>query len=176
MGRLKSTEGSADSAAAGSLLANSKAVVVLGLGTLELDILRNHLVRHLAAAAHEVATCPQVPTPILRPQPSVIGQEVMGGLALYRLHDTTRREVRRDTQQQVDVIRPNVPLQNLYVMRSTDLPDQIPHLRANFTAEHRLAILRDEYEVVVQRIDRMGRSTILLHGRPSYRKPPEGFA
>jgi hypothetical protein len=30
--------------------------------------------------------------------------------------------------------------------------------------------------VIMQRIDRMGGSTVLLHGRPSYPKPPEGFA
>ena len=138
--------------------------------------MRNHFVRDLAAAAHEVATRPQVPTPILRAQPPVIGQEVMGGLALYRLHDPARRQVRRDTEQQMDMIGPNVPLQNLNVMASTNLPNQIPHLRANITAEHRLAILRDEHEVIMQRVDRVGGSTVLLHGRPSYRKPPEGFA
>ena len=55
-------------ACAGSRLADSEAVVVLGLGTLELDIPRNHLVRHFAAAAHEVAARSQVPTPELRPQ------------------------------------------------------------------------------------------------------------
>jgi hypothetical protein len=30
--------------------------------------------------------------------------------------------------------------------------------------------------VIVQGIDRMGCSTVLPHGRPSYRKPPEGVA
>ena len=106
----------------------------------------------------------------------MIGQEMMRGLALYRLHDPARRQVRRDTKQQMHVIRTNVPLQNLNVVTPTDLPDQISHLLANITAKHRLAILRDKDEVIMQRMDRMGRSTILLHGRPSYRKPPEGFA
>ena len=119
----------------------------------------------LNSAAHEVATRPQVPTPILRPQPSMIGQEVVGGLALYRLHDATRRQVRRDAEQQMDVVGPNVSLQNLDVLGPTDLTDQVPHLRPDVTAQHRLAILRDEHEVVVQRIHRMGGSTILAHGR-----------
>ena len=67
----------------------------------------------------------------------MIGQEVMRGLALYRLHDATRRQVRRDAEQQMDVIGPNVALQNLNVLRSADLPNQIPNLRADVTAEHR---------------------------------------
>ena len=100
----------------------------------------------------------------------------MRGLPLYRLHDPARREVGRDTQQQMDMVRPDVALHNLDVLTPTDLPNQIAHLRADVATQHRLAILRDEHEVVVQRIHRMGGSTILPHGRPSYRKPPEGVA
>jgi hypothetical protein len=74
------------------------------------------------------------------------------------------------------MIRPNVPLHDLDVRASTNLPDQGPHFRANLAAQHRLAILRDEHEMVVQRIHGVGGSTVLPHGRPSYRKPPEGVA
>ena len=176
MGRLKSTEGSADPAAAGSLLANPKAVVVLGLGTLEANIVRNRLVRHVPAAGHEIATRPQVPTPELRPQPSVILEEMVGRFPLYRLHHPARREVGRGAQQQMDMVRPHMALQNLDIVRSTDFPDQIANLCADVTPEHRLAILRDEHEMVVQRINSMGGSTDLAHGRPSYPKPPEGVA
>jgi hypothetical protein len=45
-----------------------------------------------------------------------------------------------------------------------------------FLPQHRLAMLRDEHEVIVQRIHWMGGSTILAHGRASYRKPPKGVA
>ena len=80
-------------------------------------------VRDVPAGAHEVATCPQVPTPELRPQPSMILEEMMGRLPLDRLHDTARREVRRDTQQQMDVVGPDVPLQNLDVLRFDRSPE-----------------------------------------------------
>ena len=72
MGRLKSTEEARRVVHAGSLLANLEAVVVLGLGTLQPDILGNRLVGDVPAAAHEVAAPPQVPTPERRPQPSII--------------------------------------------------------------------------------------------------------
>ena len=100
----------------------------------------------------------------------------MRRLALNRLHDTARREVGRHTQQQVHVVRPNVALQDLDVLTATDLPNQIAQLHSDISPEHRLAILRDEDEMVVQRIYRMAGSTILAHGRSAYRKPPEGVA
>ena len=176
MGRLKSTEGGADPRMQAHLLANLEAVVVPGLGTLQPNILGNRFVRHVAAAAHEVAASPQVPTPERRPQPSIILEEMMGGLALDRLHDTARREVGWGTQQEMDMVGSHMSFENLDVLTPADFPDQIPHAVADLPHKHRLAILRGEYEMVVQTIDGVGGSTQFAHGRPSYRKPPEGFA
>jgi hypothetical protein len=82
----------------------------------------------------------------------------------------------RDADQQMDMVGPHVPLQNLDLLTSTDFPDQIAHALADLSRQDRLAILRGEYEVIVQTVNRVGRSPQLAHGRPSYRKPPEGFA
>ena len=64
----------------------------------------------------------------------------MRGLPLNRLHDPTRRQVRRDTQQQMDMLGPHVSLHDLDVLRSTDLSDQFAKLAPRVAAEHRLAI------------------------------------
>ena len=100
----------------------------------------------------------------------------MRGLPLNRLHHPTRREVGRGAQEQVDMIRPHVALQNFDVLTSTNFPDQIPHTLADLPHQDRLAILGGEHEMVVQTINGVGGSTQFAHGRPSYRKPPEGFA
>ena len=134
------------------------------------------LVGHIPTARDEVASAPQVPTPERRPQPSIILEEMMGGLPLYRLHHPTRREVGWGTQQQMDMVGTHVPFENFDVLTATDFPDQIPHAVADLPHQDRLAILRGEHEMVVQGIHGVGRSTQLAHGRPSYRKPPEGFA
>jgi hypothetical protein len=76
----------------------------------------------------------------------------------------------------MDMFGSDMPLQNLNVLRPTDLPNQLAKLSPNLTAKHRLAILRDEDEVVVQTIDGVGGSTVLPHAAASYRKPPEGVA
>jgi hypothetical protein len=93
----------------------------------------------------------------------MIHQEVVRGLARDRLHDAARRQVRRDTHQQMNMIGTDVPLHDLDVVAPANLAKQVPHLRAHVAAEHRLAILRDEYEVIMQCINGMGGSTILAH-------------
>ena len=94
----------------------------------------------------------------------MVHQEMVRGLSLDCLHDPARRQVGRHTQQQMHMVRPDVSLQNLNVLTPTDLPNQIPHLGPDLPTQHRLAILRDEHEVVMQRVHRMGGATILLHG------------
>ena len=49
--------------------------------------------------------------------------------------------MRRHTQQQVYMIRPHVPLQNLDVIRPASLPDQVSHVGRDVPAQDRLAIL-----------------------------------
>src|SRR4030095_107752 len=153
-----------------------EAVVVLGLGTLQPNILSHRLVGHIAAGRYKVATPPQVPTPERRPQPSIILEEMMRGLPLNRLHYTTRREMGWGTQQQMHMVGTHVPLENLDVLTATDFPIQIPHALTDLPHQDRLAILRGEHEVVVQTINSVGGSTQFAHGRPSYRKPPEAAA
>src|SRR5499427_7573348 len=95
----------------------------------------------------------------------MICQEVMRRLALDRLHDAARRQVRWRTQQQMHMIRPNMTLQNLNVVTAANLSNQVPYLRPHVPPQHRLAILRDEHEVIMQTINRVGGSTILAHAR-----------
>jgi hypothetical protein len=76
----------------------------------------------------------------------------------------------------MNVISADVPLQDLDVVRLTDLPDQFPQPLTDFSSEHRLAVLWDEDEVVVTLVDRMRPVAVLPHGIPKYRKPHEGVA
>jgi hypothetical protein len=58
----------------------------------------------------------------------MVHQQMMRRLPLDRLHHPARRQVRGHTQQQMHVVRPDVPLQNLNVLTQTDFPNQIPKL------------------------------------------------
>ena len=74
----------------------------------------------------------------------------------------------------MDIIRPDVPLQNLDVTPPTVLLKLLADLEAEVAPQDKLAILRTETEMTVHRMNRMGRPTVVAHGRPSCRKPPEG--
>ncbi len=76
----------------------------------------------------------------------------------------------------MDMIRPHVPLQDLDVRPSTDLLNLLADRLPDIAPQHQLPILRAEDEMTVHRMKRMGRPTVVAHGRPSYRKPPEGVA
>ena len=84
------------------------------------------------AAAHEIATRPQVPTPELLPQPPPPLEEVVRDLPLDRLHGPTLRQVRRDTQQQMHMFRSDMALQNLNVLRPTDFPNSTREALAQY--------------------------------------------
>ena len=132
-----------------SLLANLERIVVLGHGTLQLYILRYHLIRHVARRHHEVTPCPKVPTPELLADPTKVSHQTIRRPPLDQLHHSTRRQIRRHTQQQVDVLRPYMALQYFYVVPRTDLPNEIPETNRNVPSQGRLAVLRDKYEVIV---------------------------
>src|SRR5713101_8224806 len=99
-------------------LGNSKALLVLGLGTLEANIFGDDLVRHIAAGRDEVATRPQVPTPERLAQLASIHQEMVGGLALDRLHHAARSQMRGHLELQVYMVRSDMALEDFDIVRA----------------------------------------------------------
>ena len=132
------------------LLGDSKAVVILGLATLQANVLRHHLIGHVTAAADEETTSPQVAPPELRPQPTIVAQEMVRAFPLDRLHDAARREMGWDTDQQMDMVRPNVPLKDLRILGLADLPDQFSASRSDLALQYRLPVLCCKDEMIVQ--------------------------
>ncbi len=153
-------------------------LVLLGHGTLQLDVLRNDVVGHIAARRHKVTPSPKVPTPEGLTQGPKLSHEPIRSLSLDGLHHTARRQMRRYTQEEVHVVLADVPLQNLDVVPTTYLPNQFPKPKCHVSTQHRLAVLGYEYKMVVQLVDGVGRLTVVPHGGivPKYRKHPKGFA
>ena len=144
-------------------IGDSKALLVLGLGTLEPNILGNDLVGYLAAGRDEVATRPQVPSPERLAQLSAVHQEMVGGLALDRLHHAARSQMRGHLELQVYMVRSDMALEDFDIVRAADFADQIADLDRDVASKDRLAILRAEHEMVVQLIHGMGGSAIRFH-------------
>src|SRR5262245_49066802 len=76
----------------------------------------------------------------------------------------------------MDMVGTDMALENFDVLGPTNFANQIPHRSPDVPQQDRLAILRGKDEMVVQGVNGMGCTPELLHGRSSYRKPPEGFA
>jgi hypothetical protein len=150
-------------------------VVVLELDILMLDVLRQHFIRHVPRRGSEIPSSPQMSAPELLVQPPVVSKKVVGSLPLDHMHHFARRQVRRNIEKQVDVVRSHMPLQDQDVVASAYLPDQFTQPLADLPAKDRLAVLRDEDEMVVKSSDCMGKAAVVQHAS-LYRKPPKGFA
>ena len=61
------------------------------------------------------------------------------------------------------MIGTNVACQDIYVMASAYLTYQFPKSDSNITAKYLLAVLGDEYEVIVQIIYGMRGSSVFAH-------------
>ena len=157
-----------------NLLGNREIPVVLGHGSLQLDVLLKYLVRHVPAGGHKVAARPQVPAPELPVQTAVLLQQMVTRFAFDRLHDSARRNLGRHTQQQVHMVRLDMPFQDLNLLGPTDLPDQCPGPQGNVPCEHRLAVLGDKDDGSAA-CKRYGSLCGTGPWSRVYRKPPKGF-
>jgi len=156
-GRLKT-----ESAMQTHSIANSKRVVS-GLDILVLDVMGQNFIRHIPARCHKVAPRPQMSAPKLLLQRPKVPQQMVRTLALDGLHHATRRQLRRHTQQQMHMVPTHVPPQDFDVVRAADLPHQLAQLHRHVSAQHRLAVLGDEDEMVVQQINSVRRLPVGAH-------------
>ena len=63
------------------------------------------------------------------------------------------------------MVRSNVALQDFDLVRSTDQSDELARSQPDITSQNRLAVLRDEHEVVVQLINAVRALAVPLHAR-----------
>ena len=82
-----------------------------------------------------------------------IRQQMVRCLALDGLHHSARRQTWRHAQQQMHMGSAHVTAYNFDVVAATDLPNQLPHPQCHITPQHRLAVLRGKYEMIVQQIN-----------------------
>jgi len=87
--------------------------------------------------------------------------------------------VRRYGDKKMHVVLGNMPLDDLNIHRFADLSDQFPQPSSHSSDEHRLAIFRDPYQMVLDVINRMRGLAIILHNFASLLKSSpkgEGFS
>ena len=110
-------------------------IVVLLRHLLRPDVFHDHLVRHVTRARHEEATGPDMTTPTSLLQVAVFLHQQPGTLPLHPLHQIARRDMRRAGDEQVDVIRADVTLEDLDLQLRTDRPNDLAEPDADFASQ-----------------------------------------
>src|SRR6202049_4059025 len=75
------------------------------------DVLLPDFIGNISTGCHPISTRPQMLTPIAFPQRLILRQKLMRTFSLEVLHRTRHRKVRRDREQQVNMVsvyRPGV--------------------------------------------------------------------
>jgi hypothetical protein len=122
---------------------------------LRLDVLLDNLIRHIARARGEIASCPQMPPPELAVQLTELLQHLPAAAPLDPLHQSTHRDHRRHRYQQVHVIHCNVPTHDVHIQRRTGLTNQLTQSNGYLAAQDWLSIFGDPHHMVLQVIDGM---------------------
>jgi hypothetical protein len=107
------------------------------------DVLGDHLIGDVSGTAAEISSRPQVSAPELLLQMRKFRQQMVRRLPFQPLQQPADRHLGWHRHHQVHMVLGYVPLHNLDVMLSTDVPDQIPNPRGYLAAQSWSPIFRN---------------------------------
>lgn len=137
----------------GSLPLNGEGRIVVM--ALVLDVRFDHLIGDVAAAAAKIAPRPYMPSPVALPDHRKLPQQEIGTLPLELLDEPTDRDLGWNRQQHVNMIRGNVPLQDVHPLPAAFLAHHIPHPFRHRTPQHFVTVFGDPHDMQVDREDRV---------------------
>jgi len=130
-----------------------------------LQILLNHLFRHLADCRTKITARPKMPPPIPLLYIRKLFKQLTRGTALDSPHNFTRRHRRRATHQYVHMVFAHNPSNNPYLKGLTRLPDKLPYPLRYFSSQHLVAILRNPHKVILYLVNRVAAIPV-IHTTP----------
>ena len=131
---------------------------------LVLDILLNHFIRHIPAAAAKIPPRPHSLAPILLPQLGIFPQQLVRGRPLQSLHQSAYRHLRGNREEQMDMILRDISGDDFYSFPLADLTDQFPYPVRLFSFQHGFSLFCDPHHMQRDRKDRMRAMSIFTHG------------
>ena len=138
------------------------------------DILVPHLVRHIAARGHPIASTPELLTPIPFAKRRIFRQQLVLALPFEILHRPRHRHVRRYPYQHIHVVPIDRSGVDDHLMRPRNLPQQLPRPLPNISAQYRKPVLRDPHDVILAVSDRVTAGLRILHTRSVASRSPKG--
>jgi len=127
-----------------------------------LAILKYDVVGDIAAGRAEITACPEVPSPVALLQ----GRELMLNLVrqapFHSAHDVADRELRRDRDKHMHMIRRQDALDDGHAELGADLADDLADAQAQLACQNLEAILGDPDDVVAM-IENRVRAGVVGH-------------
>jgi hypothetical protein len=128
-----------------------------------LNVLHYHFICHVAAAATEIPSRPDVPSPELLSQVRELCQQFVGGLPFQPLQQSDDRHLRRDTHKQMNVVTRYVPFHYRHFVGRADFSNQVAHSQTYFTRECRTAVFRRPNDMQMYLEDGVSATPVIFH-------------
>ena len=113
------------------------------------DVGFDDFVGDVAAAATKVAPSPDMAPPKALPHMGKCGEQAVGAFAFHPLDQAADRDVRRDRDHHMDMVRRDVPLQDIDTGLLALFPDEGTDPFCDLTTQHLMAILGDPDDMEV---------------------------
>ena len=128
-----------------------------------LDVLHYNFIRHVAAAATEISSCPDMSPPELLSKVRKLLQQFISRLPFQPLQQSADRNLWRDTYEQMNVIARDVPFHYRHFVACTDFSNQVSDSETNFTRESGAAIFRCPDDVQMNLENSVSATTVIFH-------------
>ena len=132
--------------------------------TLLLDVLLDHFICHVPAAATKVPSRPDVSAPELLTKMRKLLQQLEGCLPFQPLHESGDRYLRWNADEQMDMVARDVTFDNCYLVSATYLTDQLSHSQPDFARQDGAAVFGSPDYVQMNFKDRMRAVSVIFHG------------
>ena len=132
------------------------------------DVLLDQVLADYTNGGTKVATCPQMLAPIALAQVRKLFLNLARRDAFEILHQFGGAEKWRTRHQQMDMIRPNMPLHYRHFAAHTDLSDDVARSFGHFRSQHFVAIFCHPHLVVLDVVDSMRSFSVFRHITFSY--------
>ena len=120
-----------------------------------LQILLDHLFRHLTDCCTKIAPRPKMPAPIPLLYMRKLFKQLARGTSLNSPHDFAWSHIRGTTYQDVHMVFAYHSSYNPYLKCPARLPNQLPYTLRQPPLQHLVPILRNPYKVVLNLVYRM---------------------
>ena len=135
-----------------------------------LQILLDHLFRHLTYRGTEVPPRPEMPAPVFLSQMRKFLKQLARRPPLDPPHDLARRHVRRTTRQNMDVVFTHHTLHYPDLERLACLSHQLSDSLRYLSCQNLVTVLRYPYKVIFNLKYRMTTISV-LHAAPPFMRP-----